>query len=632
MFTDMVGYTKLMQSDEAKAKRLRDRHRNVIKTQVTSFEGEILQYYGDGTLCLFNSSIEAIDCAIQIQTQLQEDPIIPLRIGIHSGDVVHDQEGIYGDGVNVASRIESLSISGSVLISDKVMDDIKSHPAFKVKSLGVFELKNVDRPMEVFALANAPLTVPKKEEIRGKGKTVFKSLAVLPFVNMSNDPENEYFSDGITEELLNALAKVDGLRVTARTSSFAFKGKNMDVREVAKQLDVQNVLEGSVRKSGNRVRITAQLINALDGFHTWSETFDRDLIDIFEVQDEISQIIARQLRKKLAGKQISEPLVKHTTNNIDAYNLYLKGQYFWNKWSPDNIQKAIKFYEKSANLQPDFALPYTGIASCYIFLGITGNRKLEEAFPKAKEAAEKALQLDDQQEGSHLAVAMVKYMYQLDYKGARKSFKRALDLNPGFAASHQYYSFFLASIDEIDAAVKEIEIAHQLDPFSLAILCHMGDYYFKQGKYELAIEKFELVHEMDQAFRMAWEGKGWVLVKMGKLDKALECFKEFQRLTGSELKGMPGLGYVYARMGKEKEARECLKKLELRKTHEKNVDLTIDFAIIHTGLRDWENAFKYLEKALQNKVGLLFLSTHPMWEEMRGKKQYQALLKKFGIR
>ena len=508
MFTDMVGYTKLMQKDETKAKRLRDRHRNVINTEVTSFEGEILQYYGDGTLCLFNSSIDAIGCAVQIQTQLQEEPKIPLRIVIHSGDVVHDQEGIYGDGVNVASRIESLSISGSVLISEKVMDDIKSHPAFKVKSLGVFELKNVDRPMEVFALANPPLAIPKKEEIRGKGETVFKSLAVLPFVNMSSDKENEYFSDGITEELLNALTKVDGLRVTARTSSFVFKGKNMDVREVAKQLDVQNILEGSVRKAGNRVRITAQLISAVDGFHIWSETYDRNLEDIFAVQDEIAQSIARQLREKLAGKQISESLVKHTTHNIEAYNLYLKGNYFWNKWSPDNVRKAIKYYEKSAKLQPDFALPYTGIASCYIFLGITGNYEAGVAFPKAQEAAKRALKLDDQQEGSHLAVAMVKYMYQLDFKGARKSFVKALDLNPGYAASHQYYSLFLSSIGEIDAAVKEIEIAHQLDPFSLAILCNMGDYYFAQSKYELAIEKFELVHEMEPTFRMAWEGKG----------------------------------------------------------------------------------------------------------------------------
>ncbi|MCZ6520570.1 MAG: adenylate/guanylate cyclase domain-containing protein, partial [Bacteroidetes bacterium] len=318
MFTDMVGYTLLMQKDEQKAKSLRDRHRQVQKEEVESHSGEILQYYGDGTLCIFNSSLEAVDCAIQIQKKMQKKPKIPLRIGIHTGDIVHDQEGIYGDGVNVASRIESFAIPGSVLISEKVTDDIKNHPSFSSTSMGIYELKNVEKPMEVYAITNQPLKVPKPEEIKGKGRFVQKSLAVLPFVNMSADAENEYFSDGITEEILNALAKVDGLQVTARTSSFAFKGKNMDLREIGAQLNVQHILEGSVRKAGNKVRITAQLINSADGYHLWSDTFDRKLEDIFEVQDEISQNIAHQLKEQLAIAK-KEPLVKSATKNIEAY-------------------------------------------------------------------------------------------------------------------------------------------------------------------------------------------------------------------------------------------------------------------------------------------------------------------------
>ena len=281
MFTDMVGYTAQMQKDEGLAKVNRDRHRQVLQDHVQSHAGKILQYYGDGTLCVFESAVEAVRCAIKIQTELQKDPPIPLRVGIHAGDIVYDNEGVYGDAVNVASRIENLSVAGSVLISEKVMFELKNHPGLSAESLGYFNLKNVKYPMEIFAVSSNQLAIPDPETIKKERVREKKSIAVLPFVNMSADPENEYFSDGITEELLNTLSKIEGLQVTARTSSFAFKNRNIDVREIGTQLEVKTVLEGSVRKAGNKVRITAQLINTADGYHLWSETYDRQLDDIF---------------------------------------------------------------------------------------------------------------------------------------------------------------------------------------------------------------------------------------------------------------------------------------------------------------------------------------------------------------
>ncbi|MCP5102733.1 MAG: adenylate/guanylate cyclase domain-containing protein, partial [bacterium] len=270
MFTDMVGYTALMQENELQARISRDRHRKIQQEASSRHGGKILQYYGDGTLIIFNSAIEAVGCAVDIQTELQKTPPIPLRIGIHTGDIVYDEEGIYGDGVNIASRIEGLSTSGSVLISDKLADEIKNQPGFGFKSLGIFDLKNVKQPVEIFAVTNKGLSIPDAREIETRREEHIKSIAVLPFVNMSSDPENEYFSDGITEELLNALSKTDGLQVTARTSSFAFKGRNLDIREIGRQLGVKTVLEGSVRKAGRKVRITAQLISIADGYHIWS--------------------------------------------------------------------------------------------------------------------------------------------------------------------------------------------------------------------------------------------------------------------------------------------------------------------------------------------------------------------------
>ena len=325
MFADMAGYTALMQENEQLARQKRHRLKSVLESAVDHHHGKIIQYYGDGSLSIFSSAINAVQCAVTIQQQLREAPVVDLRIGIHTGDVTVEDGSIYGDGVNLASRVESLAGPGSVFISEKVHDEIRNQENITSHELGYFELKNVKQPVRIFAIASGGLVIPSRDEIRGKTKQPSNRLAVLPFVNMSADPENEYFSDGITEELLNALTKVDGLQVTSRTSAYAFKGKNDDIRDIAVKLNVDKVLEGSVRKAGSRVRITAQLINAADGYHLWSETYDRQLTDIFEVQDEISGIIANKLRENLTVAQRESQAPKAPTQNIAAYTAYLQG-------------------------------------------------------------------------------------------------------------------------------------------------------------------------------------------------------------------------------------------------------------------------------------------------------------------
>src|SRR5215203_5239917 len=284
MFSDMSGYTALMQQNEQLAKVKHRRLKEVLEASVSVHQGKILQYYGDGALTIFSSAIDGVNCAIEIQRALQLEPKVDLRIGIHTGDISIENETIYGDGVNLASRIESLAVPGSIFISEKVFDEMSNQENLRALEMGYFEFKNVVRPVRLFAIDKKGLVVPTRDALKGKTKQPTNRLAVLPFVNMSADLENEYFSDGITEELLNALTKVDGLQVTSRTSAFAFKGKNDDIREIAIRLNVDKILEGSVRKAGNRVRITAQLINASDGYHIWSENYDRDLTDIFELQ------------------------------------------------------------------------------------------------------------------------------------------------------------------------------------------------------------------------------------------------------------------------------------------------------------------------------------------------------------
>ena len=370
MFTDMEGYTALMQKNEQVAIERRNRHREVFEKMMAHHGGKIIQYYGDGTLSIFTSAIHAVNAGVAMQLLFLKAPQVPLRIGIHIGDITIDDSGVYGDGVNIASRIESFAVAGSVFISDKVFDEIKNQPLINTISMGLFNLKNVSRPVEVIAIANEGLAVPQPTDLKGKTSEPKNKLAVLPFVNMSNDTDNEYFSDGISEELINSLSKIDGLQLTCRTSSFSFKGKNIDVREIGKALNVSKVLEGSVRKAGNRVRINAELVNTADGYQLWSETFDRNLDDIFELQDEIAGIIANRMREQLVNKTVetSEP-----SQNIEAYQLYLKGLFSFNKGTPPDYYKAIQFFDEALALDSSFANAHAMIASCYAALTSIGN-------------------------------------------------------------------------------------------------------------------------------------------------------------------------------------------------------------------------------------------------------------------
>ena len=438
----MYGFTALMQQNEQLAKRTQKRLKEVLENSIPACNGKILQYYGDGALSIFNSAIDGVKCAVEIQQTLQQEPKVELRIGIHTGDISIEDETIYGDGVNLASRIESLAVPGSIFISEKVFDEIKNQENLTAREMGYFEFKNVTNPLRIFAIDNKGLVVPSRDVLKGKTKQPVNRLAVLPFVNMSADPENEYFSDGITEELLNALTKVNGLQVISRTSAFAFKGQNTDIREIGIQLNVDRILEGSVRKAGNRVRITAQLINAADGYHIWSENYDRNLTDIFEVQDEISSIIANKLRENLAAREHEETLVKVPTQNIEAYTLFLKGLHFHNKITPKYTKKAIECFEKAITLEPGYANAYAMAAVGYAFLGATGQMQPNEAFEIVHTYSDKAIQLDSSLAAGYVAKGSAYLLYDWKWKQAYDSLLKAIELNPAATGAHQMLSFY----------------------------------------------------------------------------------------------------------------------------------------------------------------------------------------------
>jgi TolB-like protein/Tfp pilus assembly protein PilF len=633
MFTDMVGYTALMQENEQKAKSLRDKQKSILEEKIFEHKGQILQYYGDGTLSIFGSVIEAVLCSVEIQNELQKEPVVPLRIGIHVGDVVYDDDGIYGDAVNVASRIENLSVAGAVLVSEKVYDEIRNQDNLNAVSLGSYELKNVKKPIEIYALSSEGLVIPSLEDVKKKSGSNEFSVAVLPFVNMSADTENEYFSDGITEEILNALSKVNGLLVTSRTSSFAFKGKNEDIRQIGHQLGVNTILEGSVRKMGNRVRITAQLINTSDGYHKWSETYDRNLEDIFAVQDEISRTIAQQLSQKLSYSDIKVPLVKPKTYNLDAYNLFLKGRYYWNKWTPEGFKKAIECNEEALTVDPDFVYAYIGLSSTYLVLGSLGYLNPGDALYKAKEYALKALKLDDSISESHFCFALVQLFYEWNWEKAYKSFHKALEINSGSADVHYTYALYLIAMGRLREALVEVEQAHTLDPLSLPINMQLGSTYYYLRRFDDALEQFKKTLELDQSFRSALYGIGWTYLSKGDTGSAIEVILKAQKLAGSDLKGVAILGYAYAKAGETEKAENCIQKLMKRKELDMQVSLNMDLAIVYAGLKNYDMVFHYLELAYKDRSGgMIFLNVHPEWSnQIKSDPRFKSLIKKMGL-
>ena len=555
-----------------------------------------------------------------------------MRIGIHTGDVIIEDDAIYGDGVNLASRIESLAVAGGIFISEKVYDEIKNQPGISTREMGYFELKNVKQPVRIFAIANQGIAVPRRDELKGKTKQTNNRLAVLPFVNMSADPDNEYFSDGITEELLNALTRVDGLQVTSRTSAFAFKGKNHDIRDIAIQLNVDKVLEGSVRKAGNRVRITAQLINAADGYHIWSENYDRDLTDIFEVQDEISGIIANKLRENLSPAQKEEHLVKVPTRNITAYTYFLKGLHYWNKLTPADTRKAIDCFEQAIVIEPLYAQAYAMAAAAYSDLGAAGQMLPTTAFEIVHRYANKALQLDSTIAESHIAKASVYLFYEWKWKEAYECLQTAIRLNPGAMEAYELLGYYYIVMSEKEKAVQALEEAQGMDPLSPVIIQSLGNMYIFAKRYDEAIHQADKLLEMDPQMRISIELKGWAIGLKGDWAAALPYFEEVQRLTNHPLKGWMAAGFAYGKLGMKEKAKEVIRKMEQRQAEEPDAVIDADIAAVWFGLGNLDKTFYYLNQCIDKRLGPVnYFLEYPPYEGIKDDPRYWDLKKRMGV-
>jgi serine/threonine protein kinase/tetratricopeptide (TPR) repeat protein len=471
----------------------------------------------------------------------------------------------------------------------------------------------------------APTPVPAPVSSAGDKR----AIAVLPFVNSSADPENEYFSDGITDELITALSKVEGLQVASRTSVFALKNLREDLRSIGARLNVSTVLEGSVRRSGNRLRIMVQLNNVSDGRTLWSERYDREMADVFAIQDEIAQTIVQTLRATLLG-DLGDPTPVRYTGNVRAYSLYLKGRFWWNRRTQAAIKEGIGYFEQAIKEDPGYALAYSGLADSYALDLDYRGAPVMEGMERAKAEAGKAIELDETLAEAHTSLGWVTFIYDWDWAGAEREFTRAIQLNPRYSVARQWYSWFLAAMGRFDEAVAEGRAAIDLDPASVSIRRSMGWLLYYTRQYDAALEHLRRALAMNPTAEETHRQLGLVYLQKGLPDEAATAFKEALTHSENDVLAFAGLGHVAARRGRKDEARAVLQELNER-ARTRYVSPVAQTGLC-VALGETDAAFEWLERAYHDRRGwLAYLKIEPILDDLRPDPRYQRLVERMRL-
>ena len=636
MFADIMGYTAMMQEDETLAMQLRHKLKTKLEEETSAHHGRMLEFRGDGAMCSFTSTIEGVRAALAVQLNMQADPVVPLRIGMHTGDVIFERNNIYGDGVNIASRIESFALPGSILISGKVYDDIKNQKDIQAVSLGKYALKNVKEQVDIFAISNPGIKIPETNNLEGKGekvaekKTIEKSIAVLPFINMSSDPEQEYFSDGITEEIVNLLTHIKDLRVAGRTSSFHFKGRDIDLRIVGQKLNVRTLLEGSIRKQNLRLRITAQLINAEDGFQLWSDRYDREQDDLFSIQTEIALMITEKLKITLLEKE-KAIIHKNPTEHTHAYDLYLKGRFYLNRRGA-GIKKGLDYFQQAAEMDPEFALAYAGMADAYSILGFYGTIAPHEAMPKARQNAERAIQLNPFSAEALTALAFISAFYDWNWADAKKRFQHIFELNVNYAPAHYWYSYYLSFVERkfeesIRVAKNAAEHLEPLVPIAHHALSMM---YINAGRFEEGLQASKMAIELDANSFPGYRGLGLSLAGLKRYEESIEALKNSVLFSARHPWPLGELCWVYSLAGNQTEVQNILDELLIRSETEYISKLFMSGVAYFA--KKYDKAYELLELAFDQRDGSLpCIKTWQLCSYIRDDPRFQPFLERMNF-
>lgn len=685
MFTDMVGYSALAQRDDRLALELLEEHRTLLREIFPRFYGTEIKTIGDAFLVEFQSALEAAECAVAIQRALAKrnadapaERQIELRIGIHIGDVVHRGGDVYGDGVNIASRIQQLAGSGGICVSMDVERQIRNRLEVRFEKLAPTELKNISVPMDLFRIVLPWEHRPKGQSesparsandrslwisrfawaavlvlaasaagwwlVHQSGKAMIqsaflpktspppaatassahaageKSVAVLPLLNESGDPHDEYFSDGLSEELIAALGQISALKVIGRSSSFRFKDRQEDPKAIGEQLGVSTLLEGTVRKQGDRVRIVAALVNATDGITLWTRTFDRELKDIFAVQEEIAHAVAESLQMTLLGASAAQGVAP---SNVEAHNAYLQAHFYLLRRNLEDYRKAVTYYDEAIRLDPDYALAYAERCETLTLLGdLAGERPI--TFPKARSDAEKAVAIAPSLAEAHAALGWVRFFVEWKFADGVRELERARELSPTNPTANDLLARAVVYTGRIDDAERQARYAVEIDPLSVSAQFNLARILFNAGKLDEAEACGRKVAELQpaassshrfQALVGVQRGDGHAILREANLEPD-DAFHLFELSLGHWV------------LGNRAAADAALTDL-IAKAHER---LAYQIAEAYAVRREADKAFEWLQTAFdQRDGGTLSLLVDPLLAGLHGDPRYQQLVAKLGM-
>ncbi len=613
MFTDMVGYTVLGQRNESLSLELVEEQRKLVRPILNQHGGREVKTMGDAFLVEFSNTLDAVRCAYDIQTAAREfnlsrapERAVHLRIGIHLGDVVESQGDILGDAVNVASRIESLAEDGGIRLTRQVYDQVQNKFELPLKSLGVKSLKNLNTPLEVYKIV-----MPWEDELLSSTQVDRKRIAVLPLTNISPDPTDAYFADGITEELISTMSRISGLKVIARTSVAGYKGSTKKITEIGKELEVGTVLEGSVRKVGDKLRISVQLIDSQTSEHLWAENYDRELKDVFAIQSDISKTVAEALAVQLLSRE--KALVdKKQTANPEAYALYLKGRVYWNERTKDDVSKALKFFEQAIMIDSKFALAYSGLADCYNILEWNSWMPPDIARPLATDFATRALQLDASLAEAHASLG-VALSHSWDFRQAERELKRAIELRPSYAPAHLWYADVLYFQRRYSESFLEEQRGFDIDPASTLANSRMAAVLADLGRIDEAMERFKHAMLLNPYNAGIHQSKSRVHALSSQYEAAIEEARKAVELD-KNLDNEVNLAWVYALAGKKDEAKAILTDIQNRRGDTYFSPAFI--AAVKLELGDFDEGFRLLERGFEDRDGgVLYFGSLPEFKK-----------------
>jgi TolB-like protein/class 3 adenylate cyclase/Tfp pilus assembly protein PilF len=664
MFTDIVGYTALMAESEQLGRRVRERHVAAVRPQVERYNGEWIEQTGDESLSTFASAVDAVNCALAIQEMLRDDQELRVRVGVHLGEVSFEDGRVIGDGVNVASRVRPLAEPGGVAISDEVQHAVQNQENLETRSLGLQELKNVPRPVEVFVVsgtAEAPRPLPgstpvpslRRFPLAGFGVAALvvlaagiawliasigpdphpapiRSIAVLPLENLSGDPEQEYFADGMTEALIGDLAKLRSLSVISRTSVMRYKQSDKSLPQIARELDVDGVVEGTVMRAGDRVRITAQLIDARDDRHLWSDRYDRELSDVLALQSDVARTVADQVRIELNPEERAA-LTASRTVDPRAYEAYLRGLQLEGPlslvtvWGPP----AIEQFERAVEFDPDFAEAWAALARTQYLIGHNAfDLRFRSELPKAREAAQRALELDDSLGLAHQALGAVRLWYDWDLTEAGRAWERGVQLSPSDPDVLDAYAFYLVVVEgKTEEGLEIMERVMRLAPLDVFHRAQQAKYFVWAHKYERALEEFARARDLNPEFVDGDVAMAYY--KLGRFEEAYEAYNAIEEQCGTPTcdrtrearkRGWAEGGWE----GAQRAVAEVLTDIE-------GFD-PFRIAVTYATIGETEEAFAWLERGYRERYPLMImLKAYPAFDPLRSDPRFQDLLRRIGF-